>query len=81
MSESFPPAQLLDYSSQCKSLQVLGRKLNTAHLLQITAAALSLAIAVSRLEVHIEEMSQAFPPQTQLSTLCAWQMTYVLNQQ
>lgn len=57
----------------------MGRKQTTAHLLQITAAALSLAIAVLRLEVHIEEMSLALPPQTQLSTLCAWQMTYALN--
>lgn len=64
--------------TQCKSLQVLGRKKNTAHLLEITASALSLAIAVSRLEVHTE-VSLDFPPQTQPSTLCAWQMTYALN--
>lgn len=65
--------------TQRESLLVSGRKWNTAHLLQITAAVLSLAIGLSGLEVHVEETSQTFPPQTQLATLCAWQMTYVLN--
>lgn len=65
--------------TQRESLLVSCRKWNTAHLLQITAAVLSLAVAVSRLEVHVEEMSQTVPSQTQLAALCAWQMTYVLN--
>ena len=80
MSESFASSTAARLQlTQRESLPVSGRKWNTAHLLQITAAVLSLAVVVSKLEVHIEEMSQTFPLQTQLATLCAWQMTYVLN--
>lgn len=65
--------------TQNKSLLVSGRKWNTAHLLDIADDLLSLAAAVLRLEVNIEEMLQTFPLQTQLAILGAWQMTYVLN--
>lgn len=78
MSESSSTAARLQLA-QRESPMVLGRKWNTAHLLQITAAGLSLATVMTWLKVHVGEMSQIFPPQTQLATLCAWQMTYVLN--
>lgn len=41
-----------------------------AHLLQITAAVLSLAIAVLRLKVHIEEMLDISSPNVVSQSLC-----------